>query len=70
MKRVVYLKEFAKELAAFGLGNAIKTNPEVCKSLFVTESQGNDAVDANDLFSILVHNTPLKEAQGEKMKRQ
>ena len=54
MKRVVYLKEFTKGLAAFGLGNAIKTNPEVCKSLFVTESQGNDAVDANYLFSLLV----------------
>lgn len=52
MKRVVYLKEFMKGLAAFGLANLIKTYPEACKSLFVTKSQ-NDVIDANYLFSIL-----------------
>ena len=54
MKRIVYLKEFMKGLALFDLARLIVTYPEICKPLFVNDSQSHDSVDANYVFSIMV----------------
>ena len=54
MKRIVYLKEFMKGLCLFDVAILVNTYPEVCKPLFVTDSQNQDVVDANYLFSLMV----------------
>ena len=43
-----------KGLASFDLARLIITYPEVCKPLFVNDSQNQDAIDANYLFSLMV----------------
>lgn len=39
MKRVVFLKEFMERLNQFGVADAIRSKPEVFKSLFTREAQ-------------------------------
>ena len=53
VKRVAFLKEFLEGLKLFGVADAIKRHPQVCKSLFTRDSQSLHVIDANYLISLL-----------------
>ena len=49
-RRLVCVNEFLKGIEFFALTEVIQKYPEACKEIFI---MGSDAVDANNLFSLM-----------------
>lgn len=52
IRRVLFLKEFGKGLELFGVASLLKENADLCKPLFVKDTNANIA-DANYILSVL-----------------
>ena len=59
-RRSLFLKEFAKGLELFGLATAVKRNVDLCKKLFVNDTDANN-VDAHYVVSVM---KPLYSPEG------